>query len=104
MSVSLEFFCPLVANIWLMQFLSHSLLQFTSFQQTPSLFPPLHFLPHPYLHRASVPPLHSTQEELGPELLVQMDPQWLPEEKSTEQLGNEQLEYQYEGKNDEQVR
>ena len=68
---------------------SLSLLQFTSSQFAPSLLPPLHLPAPPNLHCPTTLPFRTTQKQLSQELLVQLDPQWLPAERKTEQLENQ---------------
>ncbi|XP_034742133.1 uncharacterized protein KIAA2012 [Etheostoma cragini] len=68
--------------------LSYSDTQFTSSRVNPLLCPPLHPSPAPDLHRPSPLPLQTTQEQPSPEFLVQLNPQWLRAQRSTEQLEN----------------
>ncbi|XP_044222157.1 glutamic acid-rich protein-like [Thunnus albacares] len=69
--------------------LSYSNNQFTSSQFAPSLLPPLHLPAPPNLHCPTTLPFRTTQKQLSQELLVQLDPQWLPAERKTEQLENQ---------------
>ncbi|XP_039674740.1 uncharacterized protein LOC120570452 isoform X1 [Perca fluviatilis] len=69
--------------------LSYSDTQFTSSRLNPLLCPPLHLPPAPDLHCPSPLPLRTTQEQPSPDFLVQLNPQWLPAERITEQLENQ---------------
>ncbi|XP_045910523.1 uncharacterized protein KIAA2012 homolog [Micropterus dolomieu] len=77
--------------------LSYSNNQFTSSRLGPPLVPSLHLPLAPDLHCPSPLPIRTTQEQPRPEFLVQLNPQWLPTERTTEQL-----DYQAEDKEEEQ--
>ncbi|TDH06539.1 hypothetical protein EPR50_G00114490 [Perca flavescens] len=68
--------------------LSYNDTQFTSSRLNP-LCPPLHLPPAPDLHCPSPLPFRTTQEQPSPDFLVQLNPQWLPTERITEQLENQ---------------
>lgn len=63
--------------------------QSTSSRLGPPSFPPLHPPLPPDLHRTSAAASNSTQEQSSPELPAQLNPQFLPAEKITEQLENQ---------------
>ncbi|TKS67796.1 hypothetical protein D9C73_000880 [Collichthys lucidus] len=63
--------------------------QFTSSRLGATSFPPFHLPLAPDLHHPSPPLIHTTQEQSNPELLVQLNPQWVAAERNTEQLKNQ---------------
>ncbi|XP_069388589.1 uncharacterized protein KIAA2012 homolog isoform X2 [Paralichthys olivaceus] len=69
--------------------LSYSNNPFSSSRLAPSLIPPLHLPPGPDVPSPSPQPVRPTPAQPSPELLVQLDPVWLPAEENTEQLENQ---------------
>ncbi|XP_027145430.1 uncharacterized protein KIAA2012 homolog isoform X3 [Larimichthys crocea] len=63
--------------------------QFTSSRLGATSFPPFHLPLAPDLHHPNPPLIHTTQEQSSPELLVQLNPQWVAAERNTEQLKNQ---------------
>ncbi|XP_036965855.1 uncharacterized protein KIAA2012 homolog [Acanthopagrus latus] len=84
--------------------LSYSNNQFTSSRLGPPFFPPLHLPPVPDLHRPSPPPIHITQEQSSQELLLQLNPEWLPAEPNTEQDKNQPEDEEEEQRKQKRVR